>query len=400
MDSRLAKCLSCNNLMPLLLQINGDLPDAPHQERMLYLFGCKAKECRKKPGSIRAIRGAKPTGISRKQPNGDKVAREESVNPSNQPTKVNMGDMIFGSSASSGGNPTNPFSSSNVNPFASSANTNPFASSSQNPFSSTSSEPKETDKAVEKLTKTFASVASISLPSTSLLPTVSSTKPIAPQRQTLIGSASPWPANSAIPQYASHLLDVEYEALEPDDITLQAQKLAKTIKMDTGGDDDMDLDAPNSSKKASATAQAKSTKLNSKLEAFESSMDGTFIHFQRIVNDNAEQLLRYEWKGTPLLYSRDDTIGKLLSGGKGGSDVSLAKVPKCGNCGKGRVYEFQLMPYAITVLEKEEKQGALDEGMVWGTVIVGTCSDNCDVPGGESGVGYNEEWVGVQWETD
>lgn len=39
------------------------------------------------------------------------------------------------------------------------------------------------------------------------------------------------------------------------------------------------------------------------------------------------------------------------------------------------------------------------EGMDWGTVIVGVCAEDC-VPGGveEGGVGYLEEWVGVQWE--
>lgn len=42
------------------------------------------------------------------------------------------------------------------------------------------------------------------------------------------------------------------------------------------------------------------------------------------------------------------------------------------------------------------------EGMEWGTVVLGVCAGDCQVGGikvGEGGgVGYVEEWVGVQWE--
>jgi pre-rRNA-processing protein TSR4 len=37
----------------------------------------------------------------------------------------------------------------------------------------------------------------------------------------------------------------------------------------------------------------------------------------------------------------------------------------------------------------------LEEGMEWGTVLVGTCVNNCGDPGK---VSFREEWVGVQWE--
>jgi pre-rRNA-processing protein TSR4 len=37
--------------------------------------------------------------------------------------------------------------------------------------------------------------------------------------------------------------------------------------------------------------------------------------------------------------------------------------------------------------------------MEWGTVIVGGCEGDCQVRGvNAGGVGYLEEWVGVQWE--
>lgn len=142
-------------------------------------------------------------------------------------------------------------------------------------------------------------------------------------------------------------------------------------------------------------------------EVFESSMDKTFQKFADRVGENAEQVLRYEFKGKPLLYNDKDTVGKLLALHAENGPSSNAKItttgsrggagmPRCQNCGAERVFEVQLTPHAITELEADEM--TLD-GMEWGTVIMAVCSKDCkpaDVSEGE--VGYVEEWVGVQWE--
>jgi len=127
-------------------------------------------------------------------------------------------------------------------------------------------------------------------------------------------------------------------------------------------------------------------------EAFESAMDKTFQRFADRVGQNPEQVLRYEFGGQPLLYSKQDSTGKMLHQGQG----AKGRVPKCGNCGEGRVFEVQLTPHAITELEAEE-MGI--EGMEWGTVIMMVCGKDCLQKGTkENEVGYVEEWVGVQWE--
>ncbi|KAK6349925.1 hypothetical protein TWF696_006184 [Orbilia brochopaga] len=371
MDARLAKCLSCNNLMPLLLQLDGNLPDSPYHTRMLYLFGCRAKPCRRQRGSIRAIRGVKATGIAASTPANAPAAK---VNPptveEEKPAPSNMGDMIFGGTASSG-TPTNPF--------AATSQSNPFAKPNANPFAKDE---------VSSLAKSFAAVASIgtdtkSAPKPKLDPTDSPSS--------LIGPPSPWPPSAELPQYPSFYLDASYEELEPDALTLQSQKLAETIQMDTS--DDLD-DLPTTSKKGSSSTN---TSKALKEKGFESAMNAAFLHFQRITSQNPEQVLRYERRGTPLLYSRDDTVGKLLTSNSKGNDISLARVPRCLNCGAGRCFELQFMPHAISVLEGADV--ALDEGMVWGTIIVGTCDADCALSGSEKGR-YIEEWVGVQWETD
>ena len=73
-------------------------------------------------------------------------------------------------------------------------------------------------------------------------------------------------------------------------------------------------------------------------------------------------------------------------------------IPRCTNCGAQRVFEVQLTPHAIVELEAEDLELGM-EGMEWGTVILGVCERDCQVQGiGRGGVGYVEEWVGVQWE--
>lgn len=140
-------------------------------------------------------------------------------------------------------------------------------------------------------------------------------------------------------------------------------------------------------------------------DAFESSMDKAFQRFADRMSQNPEQILRYEFAGQPLLYSKTDAVGKLLAPHQD-SAAANAKVnttaaaksgmPKCNNCGAERLFELQLTPYAIVELEAEEL-GL--EGMEWGTIILGVCSKDCVQRGQKEGeVGYVEEWVGVQWE--
>merc|ERR1712093_858783 len=61
-SAALAKCKVCNDLMVLLLQLNGDLPEQfPGHERRLYVLTCRRKTCRRKEGSVRVLRGVRIT---------------------------------------------------------------------------------------------------------------------------------------------------------------------------------------------------------------------------------------------------------------------------------------------------------------------------------------------------
>lgn len=124
-------------------------------------------------------------------------------------------------------------------------------------------------------------------------------------------------------------------------------------------------------------------------------MDKTFQKFADRLSQNPEQVLRYEYAGQPLLYSKTDAVGKMFtSEGK----VGVKGIPRCGNCGSARVLELQVTPRLIEEVEREDV--GID-GMDWGTILMGTCGRDCgggDGGGGGEGVGFVEEWVGVQWE--
>jgi pre-rRNA-processing protein TSR4 len=138
-------------------------------------------------------------------------------------------------------------------------------------------------------------------------------------------------------------------------------------------------------------------------DVYESTIDNTFQKFADRLAQNPEQVIRYEFKGQPLLYSKSDAVGQLLAPSQAqnakvaaGQGPGGGRMPRCENCGSARVFEVQLTPHAITELEAEDLSL---EGMEWGTIIAGVCEKDCMPRGTDLGkVGYVEEWAGVQWE--
>ncbi|PGG97418.1 pre-rRNA-processing protein TSR4 [Blastomyces parvus] len=383
-----ARCKVCNNPMLLLLQLNGDLPEHfPHDERWLYIFGCPRKSCTRKNGSIRALRGVKKHKVANSSSRQQQNNQPEKTGNASEPTpaeaeskpKQDLGSSLFGAAPSTQGqsaNP-NPFSTasspSQVNPFASLA---PTSSLAAKPPQKPSSPPP-----TESLPETFAEKVRLSSPPPS--------NPSNPAK-VAAGPPLPWPPQSAFPKpYPHHHLDAEYETLSrPPSPTLPTT--AQPVLMDED----------------SSTAAGADPK-----DTFESAMDKSFLRFSTRLAHNPEQVLRYEFRGTPLLYSTTDVVGKLFSNPSPSAKSSHVKVstggggagriPRCEYCGRERVFEVQLTPHAITVLEEGREGIGLgpndDTGMEWGTVILGVCAANCGLEH-EGVLGWREEWVGVQWE--
>jgi pre-rRNA-processing protein TSR4 len=368
----LAKCKVCNDLMVLLLQLNGDLPEFfPGHERRLYVLTCRRKTCRRKEGSVRALRGVKITEVTSKDKRKENKSEPNSELPQSKPAPQ-LGNTLFGVKPSSNPTSANPFSTSN----SSSVSGNPFSTSSfatpSNPFatarlhhSELAAKPPQTPLTSTDITKTFASAVSLNNDQPKFGP------PPPPE---------PWPQESdfppAYPLY--YLADADYEVLDKVE---EPHIPTQTMDLDEG----------------SGSGSQKEDK-----DVYESTIDKTFQKFADRLAQNPEQVIRYEFKGQPLLYSKYDVVGKLLAPRKEKENVKVTtqsgngnRIPRCGNCGAGRVFEVQLTPHAITELEREEIGF---DGMDWGTVILCVCERDCQQEGVDIGAGYVEEWAGVQWE--
>lgn len=340
--------------MSLLLQLNADLPEVfEGHERRLYLWICRGKTCRRKEGSVRGFRGVRVAGGGGAvEGKTETVAVEEEEKTKEEPKRV--GETLFGvkpSAASGAGG--NPFA---ANPFASSgtagAKANPFAATSSLAAKPAQKTTPPQDSEQPSLPETFASKARISSSSTTSNP------PPPPLSE-------PWPPLSSFPQpFPSQHLDAGAEYIDPT-----PSAAPTNIRVDDSSD-----------------GGGMGIK-----DAFESSMDKIFQKFADRLSQNPEQVLRYEYSGSPLLYSKNDAVGKALSPATEGKVGSAKGMPRCGNCGAERVFELQVTPQLIEEVEREDV--GLD-GMDWGTIILGTCKEDCC----REKVGFVDEWVGVQWE--
>lgn len=185
----------------------------------------------------------------------------------------------------------------------------------------------------------------------------------------------PWPLESQ-EQYMPYFLYVESEHLFDNSATdMAVNQRFELVDASTSNDND---------EWSSATADATD----------DNTIDKVFQKFADIVAQNSEQVVRYERSGTPMMYSKSDAVASQITR-SGVYDSNL--IPRCPLCGGNRVFEFQLMPYTIEILEQASGIDMVN-GMEWGTMIVATCEKDCLPTIDDRGVGYAEEWVGVQWE--
>ncbi|CAL5870282.1 uncharacterized protein PFLUO_LOCUS4517 [Penicillium psychrofluorescens] len=369
-----ANCNVCNQPMLLLLELHGDLPDHfPNDERRLYLFGCPRKPCNRKPGSIRAFRATRKVTLERAQ----QKPAEEKKSPAPAPEaeakpKPDLGASLFGATSL-----TNTVSS-NPNPFSSGTGdspANPFATPT--PALAPATEKTKTNAANE-LAETFADKVRVSSPP----PPVPQNKAKPTPEST--GLVTPWPAQSDFPTpYTHYYLDAEYETLSRPSTPAIPENVTMEPMDEEGG----------------GGAELKDT--------FESELDKAFMKFSTRLAHNPEQVLRYEFRGSPLLYSHTDAVGRYLHvhpDGNANARITTvgggANMPRCEYCGSERVFELQLVPHAISMLEEGREGvglGKEDAGMEWGAIILGVCAQDC-APSTLGQTGWREEWAGVQWE--
>ncbi|KAJ2133394.1 hypothetical protein GGH19_000773 [Coemansia sp. RSA 1807] len=416
-----ALCGQCGSAMAQLAQAYAPLDGSPY-DRVLYIWACCRRACTGKPGAARAVRAhllnaeyalklAKQNKPAMKQKKPSVLAGGL-FGSTASPTVAAAVD--FGSVWRSGSDLTDSTAQndslftgplfgkkapSNANDVPSCKHT--AETQSKSLFEPLFSEPKlpKTEQglsssrsgkdslAVEKLSAGLGQIA------------ISSEK-----------SQSEWPTN--MESVAAQYLAFETETLA-DDAQIHQRYRAEI-------DQALDLAAEASCRKGKGSQAAGSSEPDWSEERYERAVlpkgtDMAFSRFTYIVEKNPEQVMRYQFGGRPLLYTTQDDTARALGAGTDSADDDddddtmctdeylTNKLSPCPHCGGQRVFECQLMPALLTVLElpvhmadatvstKERLAGselmrAFDMGLEFGTMLVYVCAADCH--GGQTGVGY------------
>ncbi|KAH3673282.1 hypothetical protein WICMUC_003741 [Wickerhamomyces mucosus] len=341
----LITCKNCNKPLALVLQAFSPL-DGTSYDRVIYVFSCKDDLCKRKPGSVRVIRG-----VSKDPKRIEEAEQQQQAELKDQlDAKLkldNARDFLFDNNKQE----SNPFgASSDSNPFGGASDSNPFGSNSSgfnslsdNPFGKKPEEPKKENFS------SFASVAAKAAP-----------PKVTPKKSTF----------KELPEYPGYFLYVDQEKFHK-------KPVVKDIKVD---DSVLDFEAE--------TSPSGGSNLSPESQAISNSLqDSVFQHFSEIVSYNPLQVLRYDLGGIPLLFSSSDEVAKKIS-----KDL----IPKPGyNLSSSRKFELQIMPKIIMDFEQDV---SITSGIDWATIIVYTDVEDYIPELDENHVGYVEEWVGVQWE--
>lgn len=345
----LMECLNCHKQMPMLLQAYSTLEDK-YYDRVVYVFSCPEAGCRRKPGSVRALRSIrrdperevreKIRDAELKKIEAEQQREKDEARAKKKEAMSSIGSSMFGGAG--GEKSSNPFASAGGNPFAS-AGGNPFAKKE---------EPKN-DKAAAKKEAEDQEVSAEDAATDELIESLQKTKL----------AEFDYKRDTSVPKFQhGHYLFTEQEYITPE----SQRELPKGIKIEEEADDGEVTDA---------AAEAVIDKEYNKLI----NLDKHFHKFSDIVEHNPEQVVRYEFQGQPLYYAEDEVsykTSKLLES-------------------KKKAFEFQVMPHAISLLSDD-----ILNGMEWGTVLVCVDPEDTLPELDDNSVGYAEEYVGVQWEKE
>jgi hypothetical protein len=124
--------------------------------------------------------------------------------------------------------------------------------------------------------------------------------------------------------------------------------------------------------------------------AASSHTDKQLLKFKRAIKSNPNQVLRYQKGGKPLWISSKHVPS------------SESDIPPCEYCGAARIFEFQVMPQLLNVLQLDEtptlKAGEAPVAAAsidWGVLAIYTCSRRC-TPSTPAEPVYRREFIWAQ----
>ena len=411
-EKSLLKCLNCQKPLALLVQLYAPLEDTEY-ERVLYIMICRNQKCKRAKGSVRAIRGVKRDLKAEALAKAERELEEKKKQEEAAAAVASAKDVGLDFFAKASSNSSTKTNTSDNNPFAAAAGSNPFAQSA-NPFATpppitnTASSTSTLNSSTQESKPSFAEIAQKAAPPP---------EPVQTQKESLDST----PEDDSIPAFSeSFYLYVEAEELDPmfNKRTLPAglnpQDLVN-LTIDTSDEPTGSTTTPSSDIGGSSS----SSRIDSVAAEIEASVPGaddpSFQKFVDMVSQNPTQIVRYDRNNGArsfLLYSSRDEVAKTLAS----NSIPVNPLTR-----EPRQLETQIMPHAISILEdgeaqdsdddepsqltdnntnnaKKNIQDAISNGMEWGTILVATPVVDTLPKLDENGIGYSEEWVGVQYE--
>ncbi|EPY50699.1 programmed cell death protein [Schizosaccharomyces cryophilus OY26] len=345
------RCGNCNSYCRFVLQCYAPIEGDESKERVLYIWACHEQACRRSPKSMICLRGVQIIQPAKQETELPKKALTEEIF---KPEKINP----FTSSSNTT-KAANPFSSSFSSP-------NPFTLSSQPP----SSHPNQLNDEKD-LMKTQTSFASMALSGANKNPESKNST-----SDKVYVDAQNMPIHPQVTTTYDYPIISKFPGMF---LTFDSEYLPKSLRA-------KEMKEASSSYKLQENLDAYGTWDNESYEKSPAVYEKAFRKFTELISHNPTQCVRYERGGKPLLASNRDTVGNMFTEVNPYSNP----FPTCSLCKSPRIFEMQLMPYSISVLN--------DEVAEWSTILVATCSMDCRPPLNKNQVGYAKEWVGIQWE--
>ncbi|KAJ1948826.1 hypothetical protein FBU59_001417 [Linderina macrospora] len=387
-----AICQQCKAAMILLVQAYVPLNDSAY-DRVLYVWACNRRECSGKAGAARAVRGhllnrdyamklIRSARATKPQPS----ALGSGLFGSGGSGKIDFGSVWKTEACESKQENSKPMFSGPL--FGGNASSISFGNKEQEP-----KQPEPTDELAEDLEA--LEIAAPGLP------------------------REEWAMETA-------LVPAQYLAI--DEEVLETAAIADKYAFEIQQAEESLNDGPSTGKHSDGSGGGEEWSG----ERYERSVrpqgtDAAFEQFTDIASQNPEQVIRYQFGGTPLFYSFQDHTAQLLNPSSTSPSIdyddddddaeeavrtqlrkySTDKLPRCPHCNGKRVFECQLMPAILTVLplsthvpkqdtvseeggSKEQSGGkwmqALDLGVEFGTMMVFSCENDCH--GGKTGTQY------------
>ncbi|KAF9365730.1 hypothetical protein BGX34_008595 [Mortierella sp. NVP85] len=399
--SKYGVCEACGKSMYLLLQAYVPLEKSPY-DRVVYVWACNQRLCMRKKGSFRVVRAlklnpeyaqklekkSKPSTLQQASVSSSSTTTTTPIiggaNPFAASGAFEMSNALFGGSGSGFANPFAPPSSA----------ASPFAPPSG--FGVGLSTP--TSASAPPGVKSFASITAKNIPQDE------ESSESEEEGSNTVEESTEW--SEDLPAFGPHYLYITEETLDnpnamDDDISERySHLLALEQGINNDGDDQDDLDCDDTNDASGSKGLGGATWSG---EAYEKAtlpkgVDKAFKKFTERVQSWPDQCVRYDFPGTPLLFSWSDRTAQLLlptnaSQHSKHTTPSPHRIPRCPACKGPRGFEFQLMPNLLSLLDvtskkylSEEEMTSLkdrkgaqmfDIGMEWGTILVYSCVDDC-----------------------